>query len=455
MAIKINGKDLVKRIINWQEVSKVILNGSQIRPTYQQYVNYHVVSNFAWWGWWGWGWWATPSWRTNNGWVFGEYGVSNWGSGQVVNQKYNGLPSLKNAVKVEIIYQIYWDLSEITTPFDATLLRNQNREYYTKLVSGWDQIFWCSSDLSASLSGATAWAYNIRTVLDLEHNEATQVIEWPNGFRSDVGTYTLNGTEIANIRNCNEYVIYLNNWVSLSQVDFYVYNGHVSSWVGPGIYHHTVMGLLSYSSDGENRITIADKDIGQEVTWDWCPNCYQRWNNYAFEYPWSWVTTSSTRVDASAYWPSTYDSSTFITSEEALDWDTSGNADLWGWVTGTKIAQQGPCPIWFHVATESEFTSLFNIINSLVWDSTMDTIKQYLLIDFWIRMDYYDATPYYATTSLWTWISSSIGKVVSLNSRTQTVTTPSTASGYGLPVRPFKNEPVVPDATWTVLFQPS
>lgn len=225
MAIKINGKDLVKRIINWQEVSKVILNGSQIRPTYQQYVNYHVVSNFTWWwGWWGWGWWATPSWRTNNGWVFGEYGVSNWGSGQVVNQKYNGLPSLKNAVKVEIIYQVYWDLSEITTPFDATLLRNQNREYYTKVVSQREQIFGCSSDITASLEWASAGTYTISTTLDLEHNEATQIIEWPNGFRSDVGSYTLNGTEIANIRNCNEFVIYLNNGISLSQVDFYIYN---------------------------------------------------------------------------------------------------------------------------------------------------------------------------------------------------------------------------------------
>lgn len=32
MAIKINGKDLAKRIINGQEVQKVMLNGSQIRP---------------------------------------------------------------------------------------------------------------------------------------------------------------------------------------------------------------------------------------------------------------------------------------------------------------------------------------------------------------------------------------------------------------------------------------
>lgn len=33
MAIKINGKDLAKRIINGKEVQKVMLNGSQIRPT--------------------------------------------------------------------------------------------------------------------------------------------------------------------------------------------------------------------------------------------------------------------------------------------------------------------------------------------------------------------------------------------------------------------------------------
>ena len=32
MAIKINGKDLAKRIINWQEVQKVMLNWAEIRP---------------------------------------------------------------------------------------------------------------------------------------------------------------------------------------------------------------------------------------------------------------------------------------------------------------------------------------------------------------------------------------------------------------------------------------
>lgn len=32
MAIKINGKDLAKRIINWQEVEKVMLNWAEIRP---------------------------------------------------------------------------------------------------------------------------------------------------------------------------------------------------------------------------------------------------------------------------------------------------------------------------------------------------------------------------------------------------------------------------------------
>ena len=100
--------------------------------------------------------------------------------------------------------------------------------------------------------------------------------------------------------------------------------------------------LISLSSDGNNWITIQDKNLWATQVWnswdtlseDNCGKYYQRWNNYWFPRTWS-VTTSSTQVDASAYWPwNYYSSSTFITNSSK--WDSTDNGNLWWWVTGVN-----------------------------------------------------------------------------------------------------------------------
>ena len=97
--------------------------------------------------------------------------------------------------------------------------------------------------------------------------------------------------------------------------------------------------LISLSSDWQTWITIADKNLGATTVWNsgdtvsesnsgW----YFQWgNNYMFPFTWS-VTTSSTQVDASNYWPwNYYSSSTFITW--STNWSSVQNDDLWWWVT--------------------------------------------------------------------------------------------------------------------------
>jgi len=101
--------------------------------------------------------------------------------------------------------------------------------------------------------------------------------------------------------------------------------------------------LISLSSDGTTWITIMDKNLWATTVWNsWdtlseanCGKYYQRWNNYGFPRTWS-VTTSSTLVDASNYWPwNYYSSSTFITrSSSPYRWDTTDNANLWWWEDG-------------------------------------------------------------------------------------------------------------------------
>lgn len=97
--------------------------------------------------------------------------------------------------------------------------------------------------------------------------------------------------------------------------------------------------LISLSSDWNTWITIADKNLGATTVWNSgdtlseanCGKYYQRWNNYGFAWTWT-VTTSSTQIDASVYWPwNYYSSSTFITWSK--DWSSVHNDNLRWWET--------------------------------------------------------------------------------------------------------------------------
>lgn len=98
--------------------------------------------------------------------------------------------------------------------------------------------------------------------------------------------------------------------------------------------------LISISSDWVNWITIADKNLwattvyndGDTLSEANCWKRYQWWNNYGFPYTWTF-TTSSTKVDASTYWPwNYYSSSTFITvSASPYDWSSVQNDNLRWW----------------------------------------------------------------------------------------------------------------------------
>ena len=110
----------------------------------------------------------------------------------------------------------------------------------------------------------------------------------------------------------------------------------IESW---WIFWSSTDWLISISSDWQTWITIADKNLWATTVWNsWdtlseanCGKYYQRWNNYGFPRTWS-VTTSSTQVDASNYWPwNYYSSDTFI--KDGWGWDSGDNWNLWWWVT--------------------------------------------------------------------------------------------------------------------------
>jgi len=110
---------------------------------------------------------------------------------------------------------------------------------------------------------------------------------------------------------------------------------------GAWVFRDATNWLISISWDWSNWTTIMDKNLWATeafTPWPWttftqanCWNYYQRWNNYGFPFTWT-VTTSSTPVDASNYWPwNYYSSSTFIMYGYSGDWSSVNNANLWWW----------------------------------------------------------------------------------------------------------------------------
>ena len=233
----------------------------------------------------------------------------------------------------------------------------------------------------------------------------------------------------------------------------------------PWIYHNEELGLISLSSDGSNWITIADKNLWATTVWDnWDTlseaNCgwYFQWgNNYMFPFAWT-VTTSSTRVNASTYWPwNYYSSSTFITNDWA--WDTTDNGNLrWG-NTWTNEAMQWPCSNWYHMPLDTEWLSVYNVWTGLWWwtkdwPAFWATLKLPLA---WARA-YYDASLLQQDTQWYYWASTRYSTPYgycllfwnnALNSQWWR------NCAFGFSIRPFKNKAVQPDENWSVLYQPS
>lgn len=86
------------------------------------------------------------------------------------------------------------------------------------------------------------------------------------------------------------------------------------------IWHNSELWLISVLVGTNQYVTLQDKNLGATEVYQGTLNennrwkFYQRWNNYGFTWN-SSGDTSSTKVDASNYWPSNpYSSSTFITT---------------------------------------------------------------------------------------------------------------------------------------------
>ena len=245
------------------------------------------------------------------------------------------------------------------------------------------------------------------------------------------------------------------------------------------IFHNSTLWLISISSDWTTRITISDKNLWATTvynSWDTlsqsnCWNFYQRWNNYWFPFTWT-VTTSSTKVDTTWYWPwNYYSSSTFVTANTS-SWISWTNYDLRWWVTGiTKdqnvseiyiwdwnnySAMQWPCPSWYHVPSSDERTSVINVRTSLCWLIT-DTTNFCIALKLPLSGRRRNNATAEKQGEQWRYRCNEItsGSVHSSNILylpTDGISTSWNYRSWGEPVRAFKDVQVVPTSGWTKLY---
>ena len=243
MAIKINGKDLAKRIINWQEVQKVMLNGYQIRPSTSPsylYIPWDFTNS------------SLPSdWRIYSGSSVAEFTtnwltkndasvysiVGLWTRGNWISVPY--VFTLTDAIKIKSIQEWYLEPSEIANDRSTVTVWwwratniivpwNELRTflYYSKqshertmFVQANETIDHATMYRIWSLSGD--WVYTLTTETDLNTWELSFTVSWPNWFSQSM-TDTLSSADIAAIKTCTNAIATINYWATLAHHDLYI-----------------------------------------------------------------------------------------------------------------------------------------------------------------------------------------------------------------------------------------
>lgn len=216
MAIKFNGQDLVKRLINWQEVSKIMKGSTQIRPTYippTPQPTYHIMWDFATaWasgslpsGWSGSGWWYT----TSGG------GVTSNSDNQAVYLEPDSMPDLSRASR--IVVETWFTMTSragfanlISGGGSILTSFNGNSEVVTINTSSYSE----SAGLTMPYTGLLTTTYSLcDEVMAQQIDDLTY-------------EYDLSDGDIARLRSGTDFQFQMSGYtpVTLSSLDFYIWN---------------------------------------------------------------------------------------------------------------------------------------------------------------------------------------------------------------------------------------
>lgn len=225
-----------------------------------------------------------------------------------------------------------------------------------------------------------------------------------------------------------------------------------------GIYYNSSLSVISISADSIDWYTIADRNLWATNVWSsYMWNIYQWWNNYWFPNTWG-VTTSSSWWQATWKWPSNpYNNSTFRfwTSIRSYDWAMTTNNNLWWWTSSLVTDHKWPCATWYHVPTGDEWDDILDELTEMWLTATSNNLATYLYLWVGGGRDYSSGNITRQTEWLyWCCDAGNTRKSKYLNITDVTVSTKLDWNrAYGFQIRPFKDAPVSPDNTWTVLYQ--
>lgn len=382
---------------------------------------------------------------------------------------FQGCTSLVNAPRLPAETVIGWVFGSYANMFSGcTSLVNvpqMNIKYVGNLCCSW-MFSWCTSLKTLPALPARSlsrycyedmfnWCSNIKlsTIQTAEYNIPYSI---PYGASLSFGEYRCTYNMFSNTG-------WTFTWTPDLDTVYYTNNRIIAYTPLPWIYHNSSLWLISLSSDGTNWITIADKNLWATVVYNYwdtlsnanCGNLFQRWNCYGFPYIWT-VQTWASLWDVNGYWPGNYYYDDTFRSSWGDWWFHESNPDLRWWRTDTKLARQWPCPSGYHIPSRQELDSINSVAGVFWWNLSGNNALAYLKIPpAWYRQG--DGTliqnniaRFWSSNTRNSW--DSYGGYIEENGYTR-------FSHYFPPdnwnsIRPFKNDPVIPDNTWTILYQP-
>lgn len=241
MGISLWWVNMIDRRVGDEKVQRVILNWAEIWPNERTNINFHIVDNFT-----GWSYPSGRGWWWGSAFIWGDW-IFSWGWQAYFN--YSWFPDLSRAIRVKIVYQVYWD----TTATDVNnlvgrfyygnnqmvqlgswIVKRDNWDYYwialfqgnggqnhqmSVMPDPWNYTLTWDVRLTPQTSGSTTypwWMY--RTLSDTDGTQIDQN-SW-RIFQSD---------PINQLHAANDFRLMLQPWFVVKSVDMYIYNG----WATP------------------------------------------------------------------------------------------------------------------------------------------------------------------------------------------------------------------------------
>lgn len=512
MAIKVNWQDLQARYINGQSIGKVMLNWQQIRPTVipPQPITAWVYWNSTLWlislskNWTTWitmadkNVWASTVYApdkfsllepitSSNSWTYHQWGNNYW-------------------------FPYTWSVTTSASTVDVTWYGQWNYYNSSTFITTSPWFTWTSSGLWSGQWPCPAWyhigTYNdwsdvqsiLRTLYhtwpyydspwDIPQNILhTYFLKLPYGWKRVYSTSDVDGQWDYWYYNLQAYrmgqygtVLWGTNiddtkpsdwWFARPFLDTPVEpdSTWVRMWLVAWSYWNQSLWLISFTADGYTWYTMSDKNLWANTvynTWDQLTqnNCglYYQWgNNYWFSM--QDQTLYNTQVDVTWYGVGNYYSNSEFHSKSRNPY-TPTDTNLWGWYDKVNssdddavynVVAQWPCDSWFHIPNYTETLAMASLNNRcLAWTSFKMPNAWYIFMDgrlldvgdtVWCR---------YAINLAYQYTLSTYAEVgfpaYSFNQKSWGYNSEVTY-WIARPLRPMKDTPVIPDGTWTVLFE--